>query len=190
MILKNGKKRPEMSWLERRIFILKHQLDDLKYLPRQVIEFVQRLIYWLPILWKDRDYDHYHFHKMMLHKIKSIRKHHAEEKRHTCYKKRLKEMDTCIDALERLTSNFNYIEKEEDAHTKKWGDPVMDFIDMDDGTGNYMMDSYRTKARKLGKEEQERKEFMAMWKLEEKRRNKDLDKLYATLRKYVEGWWT
>ena len=45
-------------------------------------------------------------------------------------------------------------------------------------------------ARAEGKEDQERKEYMRIMGLAEYRKQKDLDFLFATMRKNIESWWS
>ena len=47
-------------------------LSWLYYTPKRWINNVSRLIYWLPVIWNDNDYDHNSLYKIVDHKLASI----------------------------------------------------------------------------------------------------------------------
>jgi hypothetical protein len=43
---------------------------DGRYYHKDLINGIKNLIYWFPIIWKDRSYDHYYIYEILKHKIK------------------------------------------------------------------------------------------------------------------------
>ena len=41
-----------------------------RYYHKDLINGIKNLIYWFPIIWKDRSYDHYYIYEILKHKIK------------------------------------------------------------------------------------------------------------------------
>lgn len=51
-----------------------------------MITKIKRLLYWLPVIWKDKDWDYSFFYDIIEHKLNSMAKHFEED-------------DYCIDSL-------------------------------------------------------------------------------------------
>lgn len=65
--------KPHKITLIRRLSLLKDTMIDwVYYTPIQWCRNVKRLLYWLPVIWNDRDYDHNSSHKIVDHKLASI----------------------------------------------------------------------------------------------------------------------
>ena len=62
-------------------------------------------------------------------------------------------------------------------------------IELEDESDLFELDMYSPESRANGTEEQESEELHAIWKLEEKRREKDKDLLFNTMKENLWGWW-
>ena len=101
----------------------------------EFIQGIKNIIYWFPIIWKDRDYDHAYIEYMMEHKFKAMYKRFNDpnatyvnwETDHAA--KALKALKICLIILERRREEF-YITNLYNIHFD--ADQVKDVIDIED----------------------------------------------------------
>ena len=75
------------------------------------IRRIRNLIRWLPVIWKDRDYDHFYLEHMMYHKLVHMYNFFISEDAVTNWDekgaaKSLKALRICITILDRRLNNF------------------------------------------------------------------------------------
>jgi len=143
---------------------------------------IANLIKWFPVIWKDRDWDHYFFHKMMQQKLIHIEKFFREHGNHIRSEADAKDVKFCINLLERILED-EYEEKAFAPHDKKWGK-----VSMDVGK-NGLVSFNRDKVLTEEEKEQERKEFQLCNGRAYKSRMNDLEYLYNYIAKHVTSWW-
>lgn len=73
---------------------------DGKYLIRNTKEGIKNIIYWFPIIWKDRNYDHTFIYEILKHKLKSQSKYIGDKDRHTTAKRDARRMLLCANLLQ------------------------------------------------------------------------------------------
>lgn len=77
--------------------------DETRFAPNNM----KRVLDWLPILWRDRDWDSAYLYKIMSFKMKKMKDCIKEENRHTTVDQDVKDLSVCIEILERQFSDKN-----------------------------------------------------------------------------------
>jgi len=72
---------------------------------------IRMICQWIPILWSNWDWDYVFFLKIMRYKLQRMSKHIRTEQIIGDADKVSDEMDECIQILDRLLGNYNYIEE-------------------------------------------------------------------------------
>ena len=137
---------------------------------------IKRLFYWLPIIWKDRDWDEHFFLIILRHKLKSMHKFFEKNAHFVGMKKKARRIKICVMLLNRLIAE-QYMKIAFKEHEKKWGDFTYDLNDI-----------RRTKVTPETKD-QERMESRHCSELENHLRQQDIDWLCKIISKYSRGWW-
>ena len=112
------------------------------------IQGVKNLIYWFPIIWKDRDYDHAFIEYMLEHKYKVMYKRFNDpnltyvnwETEHAS--KALKALRICLTILERRRSEFYIMELCEIHFDTDHAKCIMDIEDRDWRLLNRLTEKY------------------------------------------------
>ena len=99
---------------------------DGKYLHKEIKWGVQNLIYWFPIIWKDRNWDEQYIFEVLKHKLKSQANYIGRRDFHTRAQKDAKRMRLCvklIDLCQDEPYSMEYMDYHKDRH---WFTPVED----------------------------------------------------------------
>lgn len=142
--------------------------------PRKFKRFIIKMIKWVPLLWKDEDWDYAYLLEIMITKIELMIKLHEDVCRKSKYgerfvgqKKRIREMKIVVEHIKRYLNIWDYI-----------GEVKIDirFEDCDDTRLKKMVDyspkHTQIKMKNLHKLEQ--------WHLNE---------AFRKLNKWIQGWW-
>ena len=155
---------------------------------RRFFESLDNTIKWLPVIWTDRQWDQIYLFIIMRKKLVLMRDFfNSDYAIAEGAKKRAKEMDRCINILDRMIDDFCYGEECYDKLNKKWGKLEMTSTPIE-GSKYYKANIFRKYADTPEKREQERKESHECFKIEEQEREKDYDELFNNMRKNVRGW--
>ena len=57
----------------------------MKHIYRNIITGIRNLVVWFPVIWRDRQYDHYYLERIVLHKITLMRQRWSNPKRAGAY---------------------------------------------------------------------------------------------------------
>ena len=132
---------------------------------------INNLIKWIPIIWKDRDWDRDYIFIILQKKLK----HMEDSYRNRAYCKGSTElanqMKRCCELIETLLED-NYNEKEFIKHDKKWGRILFEKQKEDNE-----------------KREIASKEFRICLEKEDELRQKDKKELFEILRENIDNWW-
>lgn len=101
-----------------------------KYYHKFLIQGVKNIIYWFPIIWKDRNWDHRYIYDILQHKLKAQAKYIGSKDRHTRAKYDAQRMNLCVNLIQKLQDDFYEMEYTNYAKDKHWFEPC------NDGTGN------------------------------------------------------
>jgi len=80
----------------------------------QVADGISNVFYFLPTIWKDRDWNQYYFHKIMVVKLKKMQKFYANPKMTMCEgaEKTLAEIEEAILLLSRILEEVYWLDEE------------------------------------------------------------------------------
>ena len=99
---------------------------DGRYILRNIQEGFKNIRYWLPIIWKDRNYDHSYIYYILEHKLKAQahRLHTADM--HVSARRDAEIIRTCVRLIDKVNDGFYENEYMEYEKTKHWFEPVED----------------------------------------------------------------
>ena len=150
---------------------------------KQIWHGIKNIISWFPIIWRDRDWDHWYIYEILGFKLKRMEKlfrkyGHAEESE--AIADQIKEVSV---ALERLIED-DYCADLHSAIRERWGE--LEFVDIgEDGYSTLKATKVHTKEDEVAHDEDLRKCFFT----EEKEISKDLAFVFETMRDNIRGWW-
>lgn len=162
------------------ITFLKDKIRNIKY-------GIRNIIVWFPVIWHDRQWDHYYFHLLLKKKLELMRDFTLEYGCHLGSEKEAEKMDICVKLLNRIIKD-EYIFNVYKNHDKKWGKSEFEFKDIP-GTDMSKLKISRPGVRTKEDSEKERREFLRHHNHCEYLLNQDLDLLYKKIRKNIRGWW-
>lgn len=134
---------------------------------RKIGRFILRLIRWIPVLWKQEEWDFGYTYDILEHKIKEIRNNITKDTWHTsdCVKEELEQIDSVLDHLDKFRNWTKYIEIP--SSVNKW-------VDNENGT------------KSLEFTEEEHLAYQKAEEFEEEHYNAFWDEL----KEYSSNWWT
>ena len=113
------------SWITRKLrFIPLWWNHEGKYLPRKVKIGMKNLIYWFPIIWKDRNWDDSFIFDIMKHKLSAQADYIGNRDRHTRAQLDAKRMRLCVKLMGLVQDEFYSSEYSDYHKTKHWFEPV------------------------------------------------------------------
>ncbi len=136
---------------------------------------------WLPVIWCDRQWDHYYFLILIQKKIQLMEKffrHNAHFVGDIEVADNLKEQ---LVILKRIVDD-DYENRVMEEHDKKWGRPKMSFKE----SGVLLV--VRSKVTDENKE-QEKEEFFARMKMGDETKKVDIHTFFDYMRDHIEDWW-
>lgn len=192
MFYENGvPKPPKSSWYLFKL-VWSKRWEDLRYLPKQIKEFLRRLWLFLPVIWRDRDYDYSSIYSLLKVKLEQMAKHMREHDMHVCSQRRVKQMEFAVFLIDKISDDY-YWEQEMKEHESYWGENIWDFValpEKDPYLGRcYELKTYTLKAKEEGREEEEKGLRHKIHKDAEARKQKDIKRLFRHIEKYHQGWW-
>ena len=148
----------------------------MKYIRRII-----KVIKWLPIIWRDRDWDQHYFFEILRFKLKNMEKFFRHDANYVYAEKDADRMKVCIMLLDRLIGDV-YEENAFYFHDKKWGE-----LDcwIDNGKFECTRPNITTKEDK----KKERAGFVQCMSHSEYMRGQDMEYLTKHLNKYIFNWW-
>ena len=149
---------------------------------------IENLIIWAPIIWKDRDWDHWYLYKMFKFKLIQMEKLHRKYGMSVNSENTADQMKICINLLERLI-NDEYGESIFKHHNKKWGRPHFNWEYCKDRKGCSELHITHRHVNSEEDKKQERKEFRRLIKHEEILKRQDIEYLFKLMTKHIQGWW-
>jgi len=144
---------------------------------RNIFHNIKRLLYWFPIIWKDRDWDEHYLFIVLQHKLKSMENFFRNHGHFIGTEKQAENIKICVLLLQRLIDD-NYLEIAFKFHEKKWGN-----------YNSFGSKFYRDKVTTEAESKQEHKESLPCDEREQYLRVQDLSYLFHILAKHVWAWW-
>lgn len=87
---------------------------------------IKNIIYWFPIIWKDRNWGSHYIFEIMMHKLKTQSKYIGERDIHTRAKRDAEVMMTCVRLMKLVQDEFYSSEYMDYHKTKNWFEPCKD----------------------------------------------------------------
>lgn len=99
---------------------------EWKYIPKNIKQGFKNLKYWLPIIWKDRNYDHRFIYDILQHKLKAQSKYIGGRDIHTRAKRDAEVMMLCVRLIDKVGDEWYSSEYMDYHKTKHWFEPCED----------------------------------------------------------------
>ena len=108
---------------------------DGQYYHKYFKQGVKNLIYWFPIIWKDRNWDDHYIFEVLKHKLKAQAKYIGDRGFHTRAQLDAKRMRLCVELIQLVQDETYQMEYMDYAKDKHWFEPC------NDGTTNSTWES-------------------------------------------------
>jgi hypothetical protein len=102
---------------------------DGKYYHKFLREGISNIIYWFPIIWKDRNWDHGYIYTMLQHKLKAQAQYIGRRDWHTRAQQDARRMTICVNLIQKLQDDFYEMEYMDYAKDRHWFEPCNDGTD-------------------------------------------------------------
>jgi hypothetical protein len=99
---------------------------DGKYYYKFLREGIRNIIYWFPIIWKDRNWDSSYIFTMLQHKLKAQAKYIGTKNRLTNSQLNARRMTICVNLIQKIQDDYYAIEYMDYAKNKHWFEPCED----------------------------------------------------------------
>ena len=126
------KNRPRPN-LFRRIYLWWH--FDGRYYHLQFKRGVKNIIYWFPVIWKDRDWDSHYIFEILQHKLEAQANYIGRRDLHTRAQLDAKRMRLCISLIKKVQEEDYTMEYMDYHKDRVW------FTDVEDRPGNSLYNS-------------------------------------------------
>ncbi len=165
--------------------LIKRPFDSLIVVP---FEKITNIIRWIPILWRDKNWNgSTDLLRIIDFKIAQMERCVRDDTWHSDTSEKIKEIEIARGCLERLIDG-NYCKIGWEKHNTKYG--VLRSVAAHSGVGALNGEISTSKPNFFPNSKAARASMDKLWKLEEKRRSDDYDKLFSILKENSGGWWT
>ena len=149
---------------------------------------IRNLIRWFPIIWYDRNWDHYFIYRMLRYKLYLMEKHIRTFGHHVDHIRDANKIRTCMLLLDRLIDDIHHDMAFKRYH-EKWGRPDMHFVDSESCPGFKRVEFTHENVKTEEDERLREKEYRFYLDAEDALKKQDLDMLFKLMRKHIESWW-
>jgi hypothetical protein len=156
-------------------------IRNIKHIPYQIKQGVKNIIIWLPIIWKDRDFDHSYMYEIMYFKLRNMQK-FFESNNTMCANSncRARQIMIAKNLCKRLIEQ-NYLSNALTNYESKYGDNYdFHFEPVEGKPFHRLVWDWTEKQEKEFKKASDHSEYMEQ---------QDLNYLFTHMRKYIQGWW-
>jgi len=153
-----------------------------------IITSIKNILRWIPIIWKDRDWDHTFLYIILYFKLSNMEKYLRKYGHSTNAEKDADKIKVCINLLKRLMDD-EYYDMVFKKHHEKWGEPKFNWFDLKDKPGYSELKIKRPNVITKKDEEIEKNGYNRLMQVENNLRQQDIDYLFSTIKKYHQGWW-
>lgn len=115
--------RPKLNLWDKISLWWRH---DGKYYHKFLKHGIKNIIYWFPIIWKDRNWDHDYIFRILQHKLKAQSKYIGSNDRHTRAQYDAQRMNLCVNLMQKLQDSFYDLEYMDYAKDRHWFEPCED----------------------------------------------------------------
>ena len=100
--------------------------NEAQFYPKDFKRGIENLWYWLPVIWKDRNWDHQFIFDILSHKLKAQSAYIGGRDIHQNAKRDAEVMMTCVRLIEKVSSEWYSMEYMDYHKTKHWFEPIED----------------------------------------------------------------
>lgn len=119
-----AEERAKKPWVIRKLnYITIWWNNEGKFFYRNFTTGIKNIWYWLPIIWRDRNWDSHYIFEIMIHKLKDQSKYIGERDIHTRAKRDSEIMMTCVRLMKKIQDEFYSSEYMDYHKTKHWFEP-------------------------------------------------------------------
>lgn len=154
---------------------------------RSFKQSIKQLWLWLPIIWKDRDWDHTYIYRILKFKIENTRKLNQRNMRHVGVDREIYNMWVCELLIDRLIKD-DYFDSFGEIHDRKWGKSSFTTKYSEQHKG-YELIFNRDNVITEEDKEQEKKEYRKYLLLSKRNRDNDRKYLFELLERRIDNWW-
>ncbi len=150
---------------------------------------VKNIIKWIPIVWKDRDWDHAYIMYALRFKIKNTADYIEKHKRYENWQRDVERMRLCIRLFDALEEDIYELEYQKYYETRGYVDHD-DFYQQEilrDDLDTYL-DKYPNYYRRLPDKDKERKIWAALM-IGHARHNRASNLLFELIKRNIYYWW-
>lgn len=171
---------------------MKNIYYDLKRIFRSFFTSCRNLIKWLPIIWQDRQFDHWYFYTIMEHKLDMMIQYYNKDVHKIGLPYVGMESDIrymkIAKRLIKILKDDDYMMEVYDKHYKKWGDPKFEMKDIE-GSEYSQMEFNMENVNTPEEREQERIESEIMYNIYTTKTQKAKKLLWKIFEEKLERWW-
>jgi hypothetical protein len=196
------KNRPRPNFFRRIYLWWEH---DGKYYHKYFKQGVKNIIYWFPVIWKDRNWDSHYIFDILKHKLKAQAKYIGDRDLHTRAQLDAKRMRLCVKLIQKVQDEDYAIEYMDYHKDRQWftpveGQPTLSQWNSEVTEENF--DEYFKKYPRIykrvmngegpftldGKDESEIKKIIAM-NIGHINQERVFDLLFKIIKQDIRGWW-
>ena len=126
------KNRPRPNFFKRILIWWEH---DGRFYHKYLKHGIKNIIYWFPIIWKDRNWDSHYIFDILKHKLKAQANYIGESDRHTKAQQDARRMRLCVSLIEKVQDETYTMEYMDYGKDRIW------FTPCNNGTGSSLMNS-------------------------------------------------
>ena len=170
-------------------------LNNITYPFRDFYRRVKNVLRWLPIIWKDRDWDDSYITEILIKKLEFTRDFYLSDKAYSAEADKVAEqIQEAIDRLHQTKDSWEFYEDPAmEQLQQKWGLTSFSFEPYEyDENGDVLTYEMKSKTEKVNTEEEEEqynKEFKEASKIAHKQYMKDKKDAYKFIAKNIDKWW-
>ena len=79
---------------------------DGRFIISNIKSGIRNIIYWLPIIWKDRNYDHNYIYEVLKHKLKKQSSYINSKNRFISSEQSVRRMNICVSLIEKVQDDY------------------------------------------------------------------------------------
>lgn len=167
---------------------LKSLWYEITYPFKRTYRFIVKLAIYSKLLWSDFEFDHTYLLKVMQLKMRLMSEHMRTKGVTVTSKDKADELKLCVDLIDRIINN-EYSNIEQDRLEEKYGKLQWDSKPIENSKF-LSVEIYRDKAPVgTAAYDKEREETHKMYERAERQRKQDIEYLFDTMKKRLEGWW-
>jgi hypothetical protein len=99
---------------------------EARYYHKDLTNGIKNIIYWFPIIWKDRHWDGHYIYEVIKHKLKAQANYIGDNDRHTRAQQDARRMRICVKLIEKIQDDSYSVEYMDYAKDRHWFEPCND----------------------------------------------------------------